>query len=772
MITDIEIDFPNVVVNNITIIKLSGATYQLWNSETDDPDGYSVFEEIVIEEDMFNGPITGYVTIRDSSYIIEQLNLSTFDSLLFTIDGKKYIFRILNIETPSDFASKEIHGPAGIAPIITLRFTSDEFLYRNFDVQPLANFIGKISKQTNTSAGNEETSSSNSGEEETNAGVSIIEGVPSDLVEIADEQAMKGFVNTLIESMSYWSGKTLLKSDDTFNDIWLKPNPAFYPFSKLANNSRMHQLMNYICEYACLKQQPDRVDFFFWEDLNNWNFRSVFALATDPLNFMGTYVPQENSLQENTIISMEIVGELNIPQLLDTGCLFSEYIRVVPNWGDVYRHNLDSGASLIKRQISYVYDPQLTRPIIANFPPVNTQTLNPLKSKRNPPIPFNTNRLVDNNYGYYSSPYNTKNSPWWNFYNHMSDGFTGDRMKELEQIQTEDDLLDKRFDFGEMSRLESDYWQAQFDFCELPGAILRKIYKEIKWPLAKARREYAKYKQNENALNTFRKSICCERDVPLNFFAILMDAEKIYGATDSDSYERDSGGIYAYEWVEVEMWPKESFNQTEIENILFDKSKKIIEFEDDNFPFLFAVPSYALMGKKSKEYSLSDKVLQILKNKQLIGTTQAAYYTQDNRAYNLNEILNSVVPPDFEDGTQYQTLLMNPGITDLLGSADSEQRSNKTNYPTETIMMPVGKFRIISESCPDFAQSGSNIPASSAETNSGGFYFGGRVVQMNAIPIGILQAFRQFDSSQKKEYLFVFDVNNAHDGLCNSDNCT
>jgi len=804
MITDREILFPNVFVDRISVIKLSGKEYTLWQSTNNNPDAYSFFEEIVIEEDMFAGAITGYISIKDSSYITEQLNLSTFDSILFTIDGKKCGFRVMNIETPTDFASKQIHGPAGIASIITIRFTSDEFLYRNFDIQPLANFIGKISKVSNSSVGNQETSTATEGGGGGGGStqVSLVEGVPSDLVEAQDEAAMKGFVSTLVQSMSGngqryvrgepfvqlggWSGKNCI-ADDTFNDIWLKPNPAFYPFSKLSNNSRMHQLMNYVCEYACLKQKPDRVDFFFWEDLDNWNFKSIFSLATENENFKGTYYPGENTLLENSIVSMEIINELNIPQLFDTGCLFSEYIRIVPNWGDVYRSNLDSGASLIKRQISYVYDTNIIRPIIARFPPANKITLDALKSKRNPPIPFNTNRLVDNNYGYYSSPYNTKNSPWWNFYNHMSDGYTGDRMKELELIQTEEDLLDtnKRFDFGEMSRLETEYWQSQFDFCELPGAVLRKIYKEIKWPLAQARRHYAKLKQAKNKWSTYKKNICCEREVPLNFFAILTNADKIHGATFSSSFARDSGGIYGYSWAEVEIWPKSYLNSTDI----WHKAKKIIEFEDQNFPFVFVMPSGGLLGGATKEYELksTDPLVRGIgaDGRGITEIKAGKYFTPDTRAFNINELLNSVAPIAFEDGTAYKTLLMSPGITDVLGTLTTN-RNNYTNYPTETVMMPVGKFRIISSTCPDFSKSGTELPVTSLGQNSGGFYYGGRIVQMHAIPKNILQSFYEtspFGATAEEiykkpdlgitglPYTFLFDVENAHDGLCNSDNC-
>lgn len=128
---------------------------------------------------------------------------------------------------------------------------------------------------------------------------------------------------------------------------------------------------------------------------------------------------------------------------------------------------------------------------------------------------------------------------------------------------------------------------------------------------------------------------------------------------------------------------------------------------------------------------------------------------------------------------------MSPGITDVLGTL-TVNRSNYTNYPTETVMMPVGKFRIISSICPDFSKSGTELSVTSLGQNSGGFYYGGRIVQMHAVPKNILQSFYETspygataEEIYKKPdlgitglpYTFLFDVENAHDGLCNSDNC-
>ena len=798
MITSDPVNFPNVKIISIQLAKYSGKSYEIFSQIGVEADSYISFDEIVIEENMFGGSVFGSINFYDSSQLIEQFNASSFDSIIFKIDIGIYKFRILDIQPSTDLATKEIHGPAGQAILTTIRFTSDEFLYRNFDVQPLANFIGKISKYDANSSGNAATSNienagkADGGSSATSVSNSTDESGSLSLVQPEDEESMKGFVQVLVEAMSGvpnevktkasknsstpvevstvgqnngWSKKPLV-ADETYNDIWIQPNPFFYPFSKIANSARYHQLINYICEYSCLKNTPTAVDFFFWEDLDKWNFRSVTSLASKKSK--GTYVPVEDTNQGNAIISMEVISELQIANLINNGALFSEYVRVVPDWGNPYRGFLDTGKSLKKTHITYNYTEDIKKPLIAAYPPINDRVL---KDIQNNPIPYNTNRLSDTNYGYYADAYNTKNTPWWNFYNYMTEGFTGERMAKLDNIVTEEDLLNKTLDVGEQARLEQDYWQAQFDFSESPGSILRKVYKEIKWPLTKFRKEYAELKNLKNQWSVYKKNICCEREVPLNFFALLTSAEKIYGGTGGTSsdvglsggYDRDSGGIYSYNWVEIEFWPKDAgplidINaETKIRKGItagWSSSKSVIEFEDPNFPFVFLAPSHALIGQKSELYS---------------GTT---FNTPDTRAYNLNEVLNSAAPSSFEDG--YQTLLMNPGITDLLGNTLAD-RTTLTNYPSKTSMMPVGKFRIISDHCPIFSNPGTGITATNKD---GTFYFGGRIVQMSAIPKEMLQAFtftapRQGITGQyfDSDYMFIFDSENAHDGVCSGDNC-
>jgi len=170
------------------------------------------------------------------------------------------------------------------------------------------------------------------------------------------------------------------------------------------------------------------------------------------------------------------------------------------------------------------------------------------------------------------------------------------------------------------------------------------------------------------------------------------------------------------------------------------------------------------------------------------GMAPAGRGFSDSRAYNLNEILNSRVPKQYEVNSAAGnpqppwTLTMNPGITDTLGlnlkEEDEEKRKEYTSYPKNFAMMPVGKFRIIDSEggCPpDWDDTGS-------DTSSTDFYFGGKVVQMYKIPrkslTGIVGATGEYINKLESiidgetiyqnptEYLYMFDAENAHDGIC------
>ena len=719
MITDKEIDFPNIQITNIGIVNSFNRDFQIFprNNDTGVSDESFLLDQLIIKEDMFSEAIFGSISFFDSSYIVDQLNLtSSLDSVYFTLYNDYHQYRILDVNVASDLASKQVHGPVGTVNKVTIRFSSDSFINKNFDTLFDSNYIGKISK---TSTGTD--TESEPGTESAPIHHSLQEGA-----EYQEHEAkMEGFVQHLMEKYNTTAGTGIQKpliADSTYNDIWVKTENFFYPLFKIGNNLRISQLMNYVCEYACYKSNPKAVNFFFWEDTQKWNFKCIESLLSDPNNFKGTYnLAGDRGQSENysdTIVSMEVISDTSPIKLYDGGAAFSEYIRVMPDWENPYRGFLDSANNLYCEQVTYNYKDDTgdnTAPgkwkRIANFSPFTDFILDKYKTKQD----YGSVRISDLSYGFYSNTYNTKELPWWNYYDFSSPhGYLGTKMSLTKDqggydIQNKEGLFNKHPGAKEVSRIETEYWQAQYDFSELPGAFLRTIYKDIKWVLTKARTDYAKAKAIKTQWDVYRNIICCDSDSSSNnnFFAVLTSATEITPGSP--------GGVYRYDWRQIELWPR-----SEVDKIT-DTSYEIIESK--NIPYYFVF---------------------ISSNKHAKGTN----------AYNLNELLNSYIPTSKEKGNK--TLTMGPGISVPTNEMSSAVRSKTTSYPKNFSMMPIGDY-LISEK--------DNCTPSK--------YYAGQIVQLQAVSSDSMLNIKGFTtgSHKQKSKIYVFDAQNAHDGICGITGC-
>jgi len=784
---------PNIKIK-ATLEKRDGSAFELWPRESSIRDDYFGLQDIFLNEDMFAETISGSFSFVDSSNTIDQLNISTEEWLRLELDGKLYNFRITEVTTQSNLAQKITHGPSGAPTKVTLNFVSDEFVYRNFNVK-IDDFVGKISKATKDGSN-----------------LSPILAPYNSTIKITEQlkNKEKGFVQFIMQQASVFTKKPLA-AHETFNDIAVQHEFAFYPYLKDANNLRISQLMNYICEYACYINNPNAVNFFFWEDLDKWNFKCVEGMVEEQLKDketpIPTYRPQLDEFSEDGLFSMEILNDSDTNQLLDSGALYSTYDRIKPNWANPYRGFVDINQSITNKTINYNYTIDFkkwydinglkgnsktsilqkeinligdTRGIVSIRVDSKTGKVTVVAETEDTPhgltgdalLSFDNyfaNKLVDNVFGFYSPPYNnTKQTSNW-------------------QLKTFTHTTEK------------EYWQSQFDFCEAPGSVLM-LVKDIKNQSSEYQKEYADLKNKKAMWDVYRKKMCCERSIPSNFFAVITGAEKIYGSTGAGLFtSEDSGGIWSYSWVEVEIWPQEKYINSESGSSnkitqMLKGGNQIIEFETtgsdaSEFPFIFVQSPWALRGEISKQ-----KTLNVIE-----GTTagvnvikEVTINTKDNRAYNLNEILNSRIPNNFESGTD-KTIIMNPGISNILADINTNpELTTYTKYPQKTQMLPVGKFRVISNKCPNFLNDG-QLPET---TTDNGFYYAGRVVQMSAVPKESIQTiilpavndmpFNNFPDQNnpddpnartdpddvklpiKRDYLFLFDTENAHDGFCDT----
>jgi hypothetical protein len=773
MILNKEIEFPNIIIETVGIINSFGIDFEIFPRSSASNGGvsneYFLLDQIIIKEDMFSEAIFGSISFFDSVYAIDQLKLtSSLDSVYFQFSdtrgqGDLQQYRILDITVSSDIASKAVHGPVGTVNHITIRFSSDSFVNKNFDTLFDSNYIGKISK--NVSLSIEEKSSSTS---QVPTGLT---GFDSDEY-TKHEALMSGFVQDMMDKFTKkddtdadQSPQKPLKADDTYNDIWVKTENFFYPLYKIGNNLRISQLMNYICEYACYKDNPKAVNFFFWEDLDHWNFRCVESLIKDTNNYKGEYFLINKGIDENwynVIVSMEVISDISPVKLYDGGAAFSEYIRIKPDWGYPYRGFLDSTNSLRREQITYNYKDDANKwERIAAYSPFTSFIETKYKKRQD----YGTVRLSDLNYGFYSNAYNAKNLPWWNQYDFSSpNGYLGNKLALPEEaggydIHNKRDLFDKHPGSKEVSRIDTEYWQAQFDFCELPGAFLRTIYKDIKWALTEARTIYADAKATKIQWDVYRNTICCcDVAPPKSFFAYVWYASSISGLAGSNSILKPA--MFKYFWKQVELWPRKEIDK------ITDTSYEIIQSESQSFHFAFISSPKFLSGE----------------------------------AYNLNELLNSFAPSGFEniDGisgsvddagkpTTNKTLTFGPGISvpyNLLPYPQSnlpdDVRKRITSYPTSYQMRAIGSYKITQRACGNYPNEGTissvngglNIGNTGAAGRRVQDYFGGKIVQMYAIPSDMMQNIKGYTQSnsrggiKQQPYMYVFDSENAHDGTC------
>lgn len=757
MITDTEINFPNIEITNIGILNSFDRDFQIFPRTGSASNESFLLDELTIKEDMFSEAIFGSISFFDSSYIIDQLNLtSSLDSVYFTLYNDYHQYRIIDVNVASDLASKQVHGPIGTVNKVTIRFSSDSFINTNFDTLFDANYIGKISKSRDSDSG-------------------TISAPPEfNQAEFRKNEAkMEGFVQHLMDKYNTRAGagpEKPLVSDSTYNDIWVKTENFFYPLYKIGNNLRISQLMNYVCEYACYKTNPKAVNFFFWEDTAKWNFRCIESLLSDSNNFKGTYnlagYRAQSENYSDTIVAMEVVSDTSPLKLYDGGAAFSEYIRVKPDWGNPYRGFVDSTNNLYREQVTYNYkdDGDKWKKIAANSPFTDY-----VKDKYKTKQDYGAVRISDSHYGFYSNAYNAKNLPWWNQYDFSSpNGYLGNKLALAEEaggydIHNKRDLFDKHPGSKEVSRIDTEYWQAQFDFCELPGAFLRTIYKDIKWVLTEARTLYAEAKAAKTLWDVYRNTICCcDVTPPKTFFAYLWRSGYAAGILDRSATGIIKPVAYIYFWKQVELWPRR-----EVEKIT-DTSYEIIQSDTDSFHFAFISSPKFLSGE----------------------------------AYNLNELLNSFAPSAFEnvDGisgsvddvgrpTTNKTMLYSPGVSVPdnglpypLTNLPEDVRKIVTSYPRNYNFQSIGGYKITQRAC------GYNYSEGQATEDYGGTvigntgaadrrvrgYYGGRIVQMYAIPSDMMQNIKGYtqDASgggtKQEPYIYVFDCENAHDGTCDT----
>jgi len=800
---------PNISINQITIRNpLLGTNIDLISS---DLSSYPSFDMLTINEDINEPSISGSLLLIDNNNFIDAINLRGGSSEVIIdvtynfYDGdaergetKQYAFSILDCKVLNDMADQKVSGGSGTPNKIMIRFASRSYIFTNFGAGFGVDFIGTIS---NTHVKEESPFSI---EQQPNPPATCTEVIAQIQVPGKKETKTKKYripdrawgvdkpKSFISKIVSLFNADRIidtpikpLNSDNSFNDVWIKPFNYYYSKFKNAKQPLLTNILNYVKENTILYStnldligpayHPKKpiVDFMFWEDLDNYNFKSIsnLALENNGKEILYYFDMDENDM--GSIASMEVLRDVETVSLFKDGIYASEYVYVRPNWNSPYRLFLDAEEEFTKQLVRYNYTTDIWKsnegkkqklPVIARsfndnsigFSIFSLADLGTIET----PTPFDTRAFnsVDLNFGYFdkNTHNGSHNTPWWSFVGDGPFGFTfnnyyDNSLFESSIYRSPDSPLGitLSYDFSKhMGRYEKEFWHPQFDFSELPGSCLWKINFNIKWnpELSTNRKNYIKLKKLKEKWKIYKEKICCERKIPTSFFALITTSEKIYGGPSEEifsdngslsKFKEDSGGIYAYSWTEIEFWPR-----SDVTSILANGDEVIKFAEQGVHPFAIVKPRGALEGmgtieriyKPTQRDETDPAYTPQPNNGGITGLNKKQnenkkYWTKDNRAFNINEILNTVgltllnqdkLVSEYQQLAQTahicKSIITNPGITSRFKPTTEAVSTCASSYPKEFSMMPVGKFKVLS-------------PCGQKYT-----WEFGRIVQMYAIP--------------------------------------
>ena len=257
---------------------------------------------------------------------------------------------------------------------------------------------------------------------------------------------------------------------------------------------------------------------------------------------------------------------------------------------------------------------------------------------------------------------------------------------------------------GKNGKINDVLWQTMFDQTDLSGVNGPINIKAIQKNIKEPLKEkYQEYVQKRNLKERW--------NVYKN--SICCDKKSIikytfFAVIDDAIKVQDNGrtGIYEYSWREVEMWPADKIEEN---------AGEVITPEDA--PITVVAIEGGLEGIASEE----------------------------NGAYNVNELMNIDGVPGPDD------VFAGPGVN--LANEDFN------DYPEAFQMMPVGGYFKVGDD-----------PCEEREEGDAGVYFHKHIVQMYRIPNYVLETIVPQESEEPDPEIptdiYIFDVPNAHDGLC------
>ncbi len=519
---------------------------------------YPVFSYLYVKEDIFSPALNGTLGIIDRNRLIERMELSPLDLLVMDInqdgiDKPKRVYCSITSYFQKDNESDIIElGSQDPPRKAEIHFSSIELSVLNYTQYGFLDqdFIGPISGQNG-----------------------LVQYLSKTIVE---------------KNATQFSTAKPIKTDETYNWVYIRKNHDYYPWGKPSSSIRFFQLMNFLSENAVDKKNPNAANFLFWQDIDGWNFRSIESIISeyenqDILSFKFTV----NDLDARKIIKVDMNPdgdpETDFLRLINASAFGSYYIFVEPKYSqDPYARYLDTQGSHEFKNIKYSYLKDREKwKSIEQYPII---TENDYLEK------WEENRKTDERYGYFEPAFfNRKKKVNWEYY-----GYTLS------------------------SRNEDTTWQTMFDITDMDGETLKKIQTQIKEPLAKKKHEYAKKMNLKEKWNVYRCSVCC---------AGLMEDGSVGNTLTNElsSYEIVAAGSF----TDVLNFDKSKITQNS-ENP-FQRSGLTLSYDLTEYPYSLSLGEFFNLERNPDVFTKYRFDLEIKRCEKLLDILQKNIQARTNR---------------------------------------------------------------------------------------------------------------------------------------------
>lgn len=222
-----------------------------------------LFREINIYEDLFSNVLSGDVIVSDSTNLFNTLSIhgNEFISIAFSTPGMKKYQKVFRIYKVSDYS---LRGTSNAT--FKIHFCSEEFLLNQ------QYYISKSFKETKLS--------------------DIVKTIATKFLKIPKEKLNESSV------------------EETSILLNVENNPLIIP------NLKPFEAINWISSFA-LSRADLSPGFYFYENIDGFNFRSLTSLYSNAPKKTITYAPKNNDPRQSVGLKHDTLDEMEYKQVFD-----------------------------------------------------------------------------------------------------------------------------------------------------------------------------------------------------------------------------------------------------------------------------------------------------------------------------------------------------------------------------------------------------------------------------------------------------------------------